>query len=264
MRRVTSSPVGRDDLARALQMLRAVARQRSTEVLPLPGGEAMVNTHFPEAHDHNKVMVTTRCSARAVAKACDDVYGSRGMSHRLIEVHDVTLGDQLADELSDSGYTGGHELLMAFAETVVPRTSPASIVELDVTERAAVASADWRCDQPGWPESTVDQLGRRIATITDAARTSFLAVRDEDGSVASHADLYLRDGVAQVEEVLTRPAARGRGLASALVLDTVRRARDWGADLVFLIADAEDWPQELYRRLGFVDLGRTVSLRRQS
>jgi GNAT superfamily N-acetyltransferase len=259
-----SAPASREELTRALEMLRAVARQRSTEVLPVPGGEAMVNTQFPQAHDHNKVMVTTRCSAGALATACDDIYGSRGMSHRLIEVHDVTLGEQLADELRSSGYTGGHELLMAFAGKVVSSSSALSIVELDVAERAAVASADWRRDQPGWPESTVDQLGRRIATITDAARTAFLAVRDGDGSVAAHADLYLRDGVAQVEEVLTRSEARGRGLASALVLDAVQRARNWGAELVFLIADAEDWPQELYRKLGFVDLGRTVSLRRQS
>jgi ribosomal protein S18 acetylase RimI-like enzyme len=222
----------------------------------------MVNTQFPDAHDHNKAVVATTCSSAALAQAVDDVYRIRGMSHRLIEVHDEVLGDRLADELSGLGYTCGHELLMSFNGEVAVRTPKPEIVELALSERASVSSADWRRDQPDWSETTVDQLGRRIATITSAARTGFLAVRDAQGAVVAHADLYLRDGVAQVEEVLTSPEHRGRGLASALVLDAVERARGWRADLVFLVADAEDWPQELYRRLGFVDLGRTVSLRR--
>lgn len=224
----------------------------------------MVNTRFPEAHDHNRVVVTAPCSAAALAEACDDIYGSRGMRHRLIEVHDETLGDQLADQLRASGYSCGREVLMGFYGKVALRTPMPEIVALDADERAEAASADWRRDHPEWPETIVEQLGRRITTITDVARTAFLAVRDTDGVVAAHADLYLRDGVAQVEEVITRPDQRGRGLASALVLDAVERARDWRADLVFLVADAEDWPQNLYRRLGFVDLGRTVSLRRHS
>ena len=35
-----------------------------------------------------------------------------------------------------------------------------------------------------------------------------------------------------------------------------RKAGKAGADLVFLVADDEDWPKELYRRLGFDELGR--------
>ena len=34
------------------------------------------------------------------------------------------------------------------------------------------------------------------------------------------------------------------------------KARRAGAELVFLVADDEDWPKELYRKLGFDDLGR--------
>jgi predicted acetyltransferase len=51
---------------------------------------------------------------------------------------------------------------------------------------------------------------------------------------------------------------RGRGYASALVLHTLQEARRAGCDLVFLVADAQDWPKALYRRLGFDELGRYV------
>ena len=47
------------------------------------------------------------------------------------------------------------------------------------------------------------------------------------------------------------PDIRGRGLASAVVLRAVEEAVASGHDFVFLIADDEDWPKELYARLGF-------------
>ncbi|MDP9393173.1 MAG: GNAT family N-acetyltransferase, partial [Actinomycetota bacterium] len=106
------------------------------------------------------------------------------------------------------------------------------------------------------------QLGERTRTLLAAVDATFLAVRGTDGHVVSRADLYLRDGVAQVEEVATEPAARGRGLASALVVEAVRRARSAGAELVFLVAEADDWPEKLYRRLGFSDVGRITSYTR--
>jgi ribosomal protein S18 acetylase RimI-like enzyme len=60
---------------------------------------------------------------------------------------------------------------------------------------------------------------------------------------------------------MTDPAHRGQGLASALVIHAANAAHGAGASMVFLVADAEDWVQHIYRRLGFTDLGRTASLR---
>jgi ribosomal protein S18 acetylase RimI-like enzyme len=58
------------------------------------------------------------------------------------------------------------------------------------------------------------------------------------------------------------PEQRGRGYASAVVLRAVEEARADGAELVFLVADAEDWPKELYRRLGFDEIGANLKLLR--
>jgi ribosomal protein S18 acetylase RimI-like enzyme len=79
-------------------------------------------------------------------------------------------------------------------------------------------------------------------------------------AVVSYADLYLRGSDAQIEDVGTLPEHRGRGYASAVVVAAAEAARRAGADLVFLFADAEDWPKELYRRLGFDELGYYVKL----
>jgi ribosomal protein S18 acetylase RimI-like enzyme len=76
-----------------------------------------------------------------------------------------------------------------------------------------------------------------------------------DGEVVSYADLYQDGADAQVEDVGTLDEHRGRGYASAVVLAAIEASRRDGAELVFLVADANDWPQELYRRLGFETVG---------
>jgi predicted GNAT family acetyltransferase len=55
--------------------------------------------------------------------------------------------------------------------------------------------------------------------------------------------------------VATVPDHRGREYARAVVVGAARTARGAGAEFVFLVADANDWPKELYRRLGFDELG---------
>jgi ribosomal protein S18 acetylase RimI-like enzyme len=69
------------------------------------------------------------------------------------------------------------------------------------------------------------------------------------------------DGVGQVEEVYTAKPFRGRGLASAVVRVAIAAAQERGDELIMITADADDWPQRLYERLGFetVDEVRTFT-----
>jgi ribosomal protein S18 acetylase RimI-like enzyme len=60
---------------------------------------------------------------------------------------------------------------------------------------------------------------------------------------------------AQVEDVATMPAYRGRGHARAVVQHAVEEAWAGGHEFVFLVADGEDWPKELYTKLGFEEVG---------
>ena len=60
--------------------------------------------------------------------------------------------------------------------------------------------------------------------------------------------------IAQIESVDTLEAYRNRGVARAFLAAAITAARD-AADLVFLIADAADWPQQLYGKLGFDPVG---------
>lgn len=105
----------------------------------------------------------------------------------------------------------------------------------------------------------VVEFTRREARSRNAR---MLGVRGEHGTLAAITMLYSDGAVAQVEDVYTVPEERGRGYARALVTRAAQLARDGGHELVFIIADADDWPQRLYRSVGFEPVGRTWALHR--
>jgi GNAT superfamily N-acetyltransferase len=82
--------------------------------------------------------------------------------------------------------------------------------------------------------------------------------------IVSGCELYSRGGVAQVEDVVTHAEFRNRGFARAVVLRAVEAARSTGHDLVFLLAEEDDWPQELYTRLGFEPVARLHAFLKRS
>ncbi|MBW3653499.1 MAG: GNAT family N-acetyltransferase, partial [Actinobacteria bacterium] len=64
-------------------------------------------------------------------------------------------------------------------------------------------------------------------------------------------ELYSDGITAQIEDVSTLTKHRSQGLATATVLRALHEARAWGHEMIFLVADADDWPKELYTKLGF-------------
>ena len=59
--------------------------------------------------------------------------------------------------------------------------------------------------------------------------------------------------MAQIETVETLEAFRRRGLSRAVVSAALAAAGTH--DFVFLVTDADDWPQQFYRQLGFETVG---------
>jgi predicted GNAT family acetyltransferase len=57
--------------------------------------------------------------------------------------------------------------------------------------------------------------------------------------------------VAQIEEVATLEEHRGRGYARAVVRTAIEAAQQSGHRVLIINATADDWPKEMYRRLGF-------------
>ncbi|HBZ69965.1 MAG TPA: hypothetical protein DEP35_09610 [Deltaproteobacteria bacterium] len=62
---------------------------------------------------------------------------------------------------------------------------------------------------------------------------------------------FVEDGLGLLEDLYVHPTARFRGVATALVAHCVSKARERGAEAVFLTARAEDTPKHMYAKMGF-------------
>ena len=111
---------------------------------------------------------------------------------------------------------------------------------------------------PGGLDQVVE-FARRVARARNAR---LLGVRGEHGSLAAITMLYSDGAVAQVEDVYTVPEERGRGYARALVTRAAEIAREQDHELVFIVADEDDWPKQLYRKVGFEPVGLSWAFHR--
>lgn len=173
--------------------------------------------------------------------------------HRRLVVHDEQLGARLAPELAARGWNVDRLLVMVWRRPSERSAEDGLAAEAD-HELGASALAAFRREQPfGWQDEAVRQLAGM-----DARFSTRLAARDfvaPAGRPTAACRLYSDGRTAQVDEVGTLEAARRRGLGSAVVLAAIAAATVAGHDLVFLVTNAADWPQQLYRRLGFDDVG---------
>jgi ribosomal protein S18 acetylase RimI-like enzyme len=237
-----------DELTRAFAFM-ARGDMAGDSLMPSQFGTAVRSSRLPLRQDSNYLLVgATDASAEELRDELARVQG------RVLIVRDGDSGARLAHDFSALGWQTQGQIVMAYRGGAT-RTADTSLVTevgeatLRPLRRETILAAPWGS------EALVEQLLDAKLVIAERLETHFLAVLD-DGVVAAYADLYLDGDTGQVEDVQTVEAHRNRGFASALVVDAVRRAHEAGASFVFLVAHEDDWPRELYGRLGFETVGR--------
>jgi GNAT superfamily N-acetyltransferase len=155
----------------------------------------------------------------------------------------------------DLGWTRECDVIMAATREPDRLGDTSAVEEVSIDDLVPAWTEGWATDPAVFGSDVARQLvenKRRLGSETD---TRFFAAR-ADGEIASYCELYSDGRTAQIENVLTLDRFRKRGLARATVSRTLQEARYSGHDLVFLIADRDDWPKELYGKLGFEEVGR--------
>jgi GNAT superfamily N-acetyltransferase len=219
-----------------------------------PFGEAFLDSGLPRAHVLNSLHVDAEVDADQLVAALDDLYA--GYGHRRADVEREDTGARLAPELRRHRWQVEHDLVMALARRVEP-TAPAGLArEVDAATHEAVDAVTVREEPYATDEAVVRQLVAMRAKLAAAAPHTRFIVGADDGVDAGVTTLYSDGAVAQVEAVVTLRAHRRRGLARAMVELAVSLALDMGHELVFIVADDDDWPKDLYARLGFEPVGR--------
>jgi ribosomal protein S18 acetylase RimI-like enzyme len=215
-----------------------------------PVGTAVFNDDLPRRLDSNFLRVERETDAETVREEAER------LGRRMIFVPDQELGERLVPYFKEGGWRINRVVVMAQLREP-ERTGDVSLVT-EVEEPALRAARHQVVTGQPWASPEImaqlfagkELIGRRV-------QARFFAVV-VDGEVVSYTDLYQDGTEAQVEDVGTLHEHRGRGYASAVVLAAISEARKGGAEFVFLVADYEDWPKELYRRLGFDELGYYV------
>jgi ribosomal protein S18 acetylase RimI-like enzyme len=240
----------------AFALMDELDRRTAERLEPTPYGPVVVHTRLSRVHDLNFLRAKDPgdASAEELAAEAERVQGAAGIGHRRVNVRGEEQRELYEPQFVRLGWEPQRFVLM------VQRGSPDKPAEHEVREvdepilRPLWAEAI-RNEPHGKDEALVQQILEHRRDVGEAVPTKLFAA-EADGKLVAHAELYSEDGIGQVENVFTLPDYRGRGLARSLVLHAVARSHAAGNELTFLVADADDWPQRLYEKLGFETVGR--------
>jgi RimJ/RimL family protein N-acetyltransferase len=150
------------------------------------------------------------------------------------------------------GWTVVPHLIMARTREPDRRVETSMVRELPFEELAA-ARHEVTVGEP-WGDTEISALldeAKRL--IMRAVPTRFFGAV-ADGEIAAYCEVRSDGSVAQIEDVNTLERFRGRGLGRAVVQCATDEARRTN-EVVFLEALADDWPRELYAKLGYDPIG---------
>ncbi|MFB9357088.1 GNAT family N-acetyltransferase [Actinoplanes nipponensis] len=175
----------------------------------------------------------------SLTRAAEDLFAAHGL--RQVFAEDVMRID-LARGVPDAPWPAGAQL--------------ASWSAVSAGRFHRVYAAAFR-DRPGFPGWTAD---RWIADVSedDDFRPQWSVLAGLPGLGDAGFVTAALDWIVQVGVV---PAARGRGLGAALVVEALRRMRADGATHAWLDVNVDNPAVRLYRRLGFEHRGRRARYR---
>lgn len=261
-------------LAAALELDRRLTLAAATDVADLPRGWEVRHRALARVYHLNALLLPAPLPADVGAPELVALAEGRqaDLEHRRLVLDDADAAERLAPALIAAGWERDRTLYMALRSDPAaalddPRARRLSEAELHAAQLATLAEEDYG-------PHTFPGLAHRLADAQAALRAGTPAVGFGAGAgvgelIASTCTLYCDEKVAGrpmalIDTVGTLRAHRQQGLARAVVSAAVRAAGEWGAGLIVVPADADDWPQLLYASLGFAPLGRQVTLTRRA
>lgn len=250
------------DFVRAVAFERRAHEQLAPDVERLRYGLAFRDARLPFVFFANLLWVTVT-SARAVSVeelVADADRALAAYEHRWVVVEHEPLWRTLDDGFSAAGW--GSETHVYMAHRRVP-DRPAQLDGVREVGADDILAAQDRFTQTqpwsiGEAGRQVVEHHRRFGTLLD--ERCFAAYAGDD--VCGYAKLRHVDGIAQVEDVVVLAEHRGKGLGRLVTTAALVAGMALDPELLFIVADDNDWPKDLYARLGFEPVGRTRAFHR--
>ncbi len=237
------------------------------QVHRLPWGRLFLTPSTPLIWDANWIAIEqVGLSVEQLVAIGDEALGSEGIGHRTIALIDEADGRRVRLEVEEhadrwSRWEVERDRFMAWrdGEAAPGDAREVKLAEIEGLRKELLAET---MPADGGGAAAVEQLLDLDRRYGEAAGDRWF-VAPARGEPLSACRLMRGGGISQVEEVVTLARARERGYARATVLAAVAAAQEAGDRAIFLVADAADWPQLLYGRLGFETVGEITILRRR-
>src|SRR5258708_5119749 len=252
----------------AIAFDRAIRIRAAERVTHVPGGVVVRHDRLAPKYHLNALLLDAPLNlsdgADALCAVADEHLAH--VEHRQVVFDDAAAADRLAPALLDRGWKCQRVVFMQWRGTEVPSAREGVAKRIGERTIRDIQLA-MTIEETGTDNDPDHAFAETLVAGEQALRTGTRWVAfgaGEDDRLTASSTLYLerregQGGIAMIDEVGTLAAYRRRGLARAVVVAALETALRSACDPIVIPADAEDWPRELYARLGFEPVGTQVS-----
>jgi len=257
-----------DQIARALAFKRerVIGAAEIAEPVPgVPGALALSSPSLSLVWELNLMLGPPAEHANGIGQlfdACEHVQRAQGLSHRKLRIPELRAGDDLAliAEAKRLGWRVDRELVMVRRRRSDRTPRVGAVQELDQALVAEAADRFLRRESHGHGPTARRQLVAQYERWEASAPSAWRLGVVKGGRAVAWCRVYDDGQTTEIDDVSVLHERRGRGLGRMLMEGALTRVpRD---RLLFLCADPDDWPQQLYRRLGFDVVGQRLGASR--
>ena len=254
----TESPAGKE--ARAIAWFHSAHDAICDSQKPWAHGTILGASKYPDYWSYNLVRVEDDpgMSAAELAAFADEALA--GFRHRRMDFDRLDAAAKVRAELEADGWDWLALQWMLHEEAVPPVGPEIEVAEVPYEDVLDLRVAWHREDWPDVDPGDYFEQAREVAMLRNAL---VLATLGGDGRPLAFAQLE-RDGArAEITQVFVHPDHRGGGRGTAMTRKAIETAQARGdIDELWICADADDRPKELYERLGFRTATATVELQK--
>jgi GNAT superfamily N-acetyltransferase len=224
---------------------------------PWEHGTIVRASRYPTYYEFNLVRVE-RDPGLGVDELIEVADGAlAGLEHRRFDFEVIEAADPLRAGFESRGWKTVRLLWMRHGAPV-PLLGPEIAVEVVPYDEVHELRVAWHIEDFHQAEpSSYHEAAREVALKRGV---QVLAVRGDRGEPIAFAQLERDGGSAEITQVYVQPDHRGGGRGTAMTRAAIEAAA--GAEDLWIAADDEGRPKELYARLGFRPVWRMMEVTR--
>jgi GNAT superfamily N-acetyltransferase len=240
----TDAPSIDSPATRAREWLRGTQEAVCDSIEPWEHGTVLRAARYPTYYNFNLVRIEGRADIDVQALIAFTDQALTGLDHRRVDIEAIELADELRPELLASGWRTTRLLWMR--HEAPPEIESSAEVQEVPYDAVLELRALWHDEDFPESESVEFEVAAREVAMTRDVR---VLATIEEGRPIGFAQLERAGSGAEVTQVYVHPDYRGQGRGTAITRAAIESAGD--VEDLWIAADDEDRPKELYGRLGF-------------